>query len=83
MGKLAREQQIRLDVAQDAATAAGANGDRADLDIFYLLRLRDGDGKALGIAHAPRDALNQMRERLRLFEGDQAAHSGTFKACDT
>ena len=61
--------------------AAGADADSADLDVFDLEGLRDGDGEAFWVADAAGDALDEVGKGLRGGEGNEPAHAGGFEAC--
>lgn len=82
VAQLAREEQVGVDVLEHGAARSRADGHRLDVDVFYLARLRDRDGEAFGVADAAGDALEEMRQRLRVREGDEPAHAGGFEAAD-
>ena len=82
MRQLPRKQQIGIHVLEHRVAGPGAYAHRADLDVLHLLRLRYGDGEPLGRADAVGDALDEVGERLRLFELDQATHARFAEAFD-
>lgn len=75
VAQLAREQQIGVEVLEEATARPSADTDGRDLHIVDAAALWNGDGEAFWVSEAASDALDDVGQALRRGEAYDTAHA--------